>query len=46
MVKLQETNKGQFFITVPQVIVKAMGARKGDKMIFRWNGTNWELRRD
>ena len=46
MVRVQETNKGQMFITIPHVIANAMGLRKRDQVLFRWNGTSWEIRRD
>lgn len=30
--KLQETNTGQFWITIPKALVKAMGLKKGDEL--------------
>jgi hypothetical protein len=35
MVRLQEGNNGQFFLTIPSRVVKARGWEKGDEFIIR-----------
>lgn len=42
-VTIQETNKGQFFITLPKSLVNMKGWKKGDKLEFVENRVIKEL---
>jgi len=44
-VKVQEV-KERYSITIPKVICEAMSYKKGDKLMFKWNGNSFELRRE
>ena len=45
-IKVQETKKGQKFITLSVHIAEAMGLKKGDKVYWKFNSNFWELRKD
>lgn len=45
MVKVQLSDKGRYSVTIPTYIAEAMGLEKGDRIMFHFTGSAWELRK-
>lgn len=46
MIPRVQKSKGWYFVTIPVYIAEAMNIKKGDKVVWRFNGHAWELRKD
>lgn len=46
MVKAFYSRNGQVKITIPKTIAEAMQLKHGTKLIFIFNGKNWEIRKE
>lgn len=45
MVKVFLSKNGQMKVTIPKAIAEAMQLRHKEKVVFVFNGKNWELRK-
>ena len=45
MVKVFLSKNGQMKVTVPKTIAEAMQLNHKDKIVFVFNGKNWEIRK-
>jgi len=45
MVKVFLSKNGQMKVTIPKAIAEAMQLNHKDKVVFVFNGKNWEIRK-
>lgn len=45
MVKVFLSKNGQMKVTIPKAIAEAMQLKHKDKVVFVFNGKNWEIRK-